>query len=142
MSRSCAAPVMSQRSVLRRASRLVSAPRNNTAGLYRRRREHHLVGTGFPEPIEGTTMITAKDRMTAEFAVDAERRRDLARVDAGAQANKPIFPKKTSLPATEEHKGGRSYAPTPGGFIASRSLAKTASGKAARPAAHGHSRHK
>jgi hypothetical protein len=88
-------------------------------------------------------MISIKDRMAAETAVEANRRRDLARADAGEKVDKPVFPKnKTRLPTTEEQKGVRSYAPASGGFMASRALAKAGGGKAGRPAAHGHSRHK
>lgn len=87
-------------------------------------------------------MITVKDRMTAEFAMDAERRRDLARVDVGAQADKPVIPKTTHFLAMDEQKGARNRSPSTGGFIASRALTKAAGGKAGRPAAHGHSRHK
>jgi hypothetical protein len=87
-------------------------------------------------------MINVKDRMTAEFAMDAERRRGLARINVGAQANKPSFPIKAYFPATEGQMGASSHAPASGGFIANRTLANFAGGKSSRPAAHGHSRHK
>jgi hypothetical protein len=87
-------------------------------------------------------MLTVKDRMAAEFALDSERRRDLGRVGVGALVDKPAFLKKTRFPVMEEQKGGRGFAPSSGGFMANRPPASLAGGKAARPAAHGHSRHK